>query len=142
MPRRPKTNRVPCTRAGGEWTDAAFWGFLRSLLRAGTRKWPPIVRHAKLRCRRPYTGPNKRQRWEYQCAECGQWFKDEVKDKSQRLHVDHVIPAGSLRSLADLPGFVERLFCESDNLRVLCTPCHKIKTDSENTGRKLENETG
>ena len=31
--RRPKTDRVPRTRAGGTWTEAGFWGFLRSGVR-------------------------------------------------------------------------------------------------------------
>jgi 5-methylcytosine-specific restriction endonuclease McrA len=45
--------------------------------------------------------------------------------------VDHIIGAGSLNCAADLPGFVERLFCEQDNLQVLCTECHDKKTKLE-----------
>jgi len=41
------------------------------------------------------------------------------------------VPAGTLTCAQDLPGFVERLFCEVDNLQVLCEACHNIKTQAE-----------
>jgi 5-methylcytosine-specific restriction endonuclease McrA len=50
-----------------------------------------------------------------------------------KINVDHRIPAGTLRCADDLPGFVERLFCEVDNLQVLCTTCHDRKTQNEKT---------
>ena len=126
--RRPKKKRTDGTRAGGEWTEAAFWGFLRSGFRDMSRRWPPIVRLALQRARRPYKGPNKRQKWEYGCAFCGGWFKgDEVK-------VDHIQPTGSLKSWDDVRGFLERLFCEVDGLRVLCEPCHATRTDNDRRG--------
>ena len=46
-------------------------------------------------------------------------------------NVDHIHPAGSLNTAEDLPGFVERLFCEQDNLQVLCTACNDKKTLKE-----------
>jgi Zn finger protein HypA/HybF involved in hydrogenase expression len=80
--------------------------------------------------RRPYKGPNKRQKFEYQCNTCKRWFPDK------KINVDHIIPAGSLQSAGDLPGFVERLFCEKDNLQVLCSSCHDKKTKIEKDGKK------
>ena len=59
-----------------------------------------------------------RQKWEYQCAACCEWFK------GTEIHVDHIVPCGTLKSFADLPTFAERLFCEADGLRVLCHECH------------------
>ena len=108
---------IPRPRASGQWTEARFWGFLRSALRLASRKWPP--RAAALRAsRRPYTGPNKRQKYEHRCAMCGGWFMG--KD----VEVDHVLPCGQLKAYEDLPEFVRRLFCEEDGLRVLCKRCH------------------
>ena len=75
--------------------------------------------------RRAYKGPLKRQKFEYQCNECKQWYPEK------NINVDHIIPAGTLRCSNDLPGFVERLFCESDNLQVLCSACHDKKTKDE-----------
>lgn len=117
--RRPKTNRVDRTRAGGEWTEAAFWSFVRSGLRGMSRRWPPIVRQALHAARRPLVPKRGNQKWEYCCALCGEWFKyDDVK-------VDHITPVGSLRSFGDVEGFVRRLFCEVDGLRVVCVVCHE-----------------
>jgi len=52
----------------------------------------------------------------------------------KNVNVDHICPAGSLNSAQDLPGFVERLFCEIDNLQVLCEKCHNVKTQNDKNG--------
>ena len=117
--RRPLTTRVPRTRAGGEWTEASWWSFLRGGLRQLSRRWPPIARLVMRSNRRAYVGPNKRQKWEYLCAACGHWYS------GKEIHVDHIVPCGSLSSLDDVRGFVERLFCEPDGLRILCEECHE-----------------
>lgn len=44
--------------------------------------------------------------------------------------LDHINPCGRLASFNDLSGFAERLFCEADQLRVLCKPCHKEITNA------------
>ena len=124
--RRAKTNRVPRTRAGNTWTEAAFWGFLRSGLRRMSLRWPPR-KQAELAARRPYDGPNKRQKWEYQCAQCGDWYM------GKEIEVDHIVPCGTLKTFDDLPGFCERLFCEEDKFQVLCkVKCHGGKTQKRN----------
>ena len=123
--RRPKTDRVPRTRAGGEWTEAAFWGFIRSALRGASRRWPPIVRQAIQAARRPLAVKRGNQKWEYLCSIC------QTYHKGTNVAVDHIIPAGSLRSFADLPGFCERLFCEADQLRVVCDRCHGELTNKQ-----------
>lgn len=111
-------------RCAGTMTESAFWSFIRSALRQKSRWWKPISL-AKTKARRTYKGPNKRQRYEYQCNECKLWFPDK------HVNVDHIVPAGSLMKADDLPGFVERLFCEVDALQVLCTTCHDKKTKLE-----------
>ena len=110
--------RVPRTRASNTMTEAGFWTFIRSNLRLATLKWKP-KRDAKLAARREYKGPNKRQKWEFQCAMCEEWFLD------RETQVDHIIPAGSCKSFADMEGFIERLFCEVDGFQVLCKNCHQ-----------------
>jgi 5-methylcytosine-specific restriction endonuclease McrA len=108
-------------------TEAAFWSYIRSTLRNKTRYWPPI-KQVKLDARRAYKGPNKRQKFEYQCNYCKKWFAEKL------INVDHIVGAGSLNCYGDLPGFVERLFCEVDNLQVLCEACHDKKTKQERYG--------
>ena len=116
--------RVVKTRNAATMTESQFWSFIRSALRQKSRWWKPILQ-CKHKARRTYKGPNKRQKFEYQCAFCENWFPEK------HINVDHVRPAGSLNSAIDLPGFVERLFCEQDNLQVLCSNCHDEKTKLE-----------
>lgn len=126
--RTVRKSKVVKTRNSGTMTESAFWSFIRSGLRQKSRFWKPILQ-AKMDARRPYKGPNKRQKFEYLCKACGGWFPDK------NINVDHICPAGSLNCAQDLPGFVERLFCETDNLQVLCSECHNEKTKSEKNGK-------
>jgi 5-methylcytosine-specific restriction endonuclease McrA len=125
--KRATKQKVPRTRNAGTMTESAFWSFIRSALRQKSRWWKPITQ-CKLSSRRPYKGPLKRQKFEYQCNKCKKWFPEK------KINVDHIHPASSLNCSADLPGFVERLFCEVNNLQVLCTHCHDIKTKNERNG--------
>jgi hypothetical protein len=122
--RAPKKPRTPKIRNAGTMTESAFWSYIRSALRQKSRFWKPITK-AKMEARRPYRGPNKRQKFEYLCFICNKYYPQK------HINVDHVVPAGSLNSAQDLPGFVERLFCEENNLQVLCTTCHDRKTKED-----------
>jgi hypothetical protein len=110
---------IPKPFNSGRWSRARFFSFIRSALRLASRKWPPRI-DAKVAARRhiKVPGRSKRQKWEYQCSCCLGWYADK------EVEVDHIVPAGRLASYDDLPGFVERLFCEADRLRVLCRRCH------------------
>jgi len=127
--RKPRANAAPKTRNNGTMTESAFWSFIRSGLRQKSRWWKPITQ-CKLNAKRTYKGPNKRQKFEYQCNSCKKWFAEK------NINVDHIDPAGSLNCANDLPGFVERLFCETDNLQVLCSTCHNKKTVDEKKATK------
>jgi 5-methylcytosine-specific restriction endonuclease McrA len=112
-------------RNNGTMSEAAFWGMIRATLRNKSRFWKPsaqCVQNAK----RKYVGPNKKQKFEYQCNSCKKYFK------RQDVNVDHIIPVGTLKSAQDLPGFVERLFCEVKGLQLLCKKCHDAKTKKDN----------
>ena len=113
-----RKQRVERTRAGGEWTEARFFQFLRSALRLASRRWPPIARHALEDSRRKYIGPNKRQQWEYQCSSCSEYWK------RTEVQVDHIVPCGQLKSFDDIQGFTQRLFVEKEGLQIVCKTCH------------------
>ena len=115
---------VPKIRNANSMTESAFWSFIRSALRQKSRWWKPITL-VKQKAKRVYRGPLKRQKFEYLCNGCKQYFPEKI------VNVDHIIPVGSLTCKEDLPGFVERLFCEVDNLQVLCSTCHDLKTKNE-----------
>lgn len=123
--------RTPPFPAYEAWSQARFWTFVRSGLRSKAMRWPPIYECLNA-AKRPYVGPNKRQKFEYQCNVCKQWFiKTEVS-------VDHIVPTGTLKSFDDLPAFVEKLFCGVDGLQTICTSCHTAKTQREREARKGE----
>lgn len=125
--KKAKRQLVPRTHAGGTWTKAKYFAFIRSALRQAATRYP-VKFQVKEANRRTVTG--KRWRYEYQCVECTKWFKDK------EVQVDHIEPAGSLKEYTDLPAFAERLFCEPDGLQVMCKPCHQTKTNAEREERK------
>lgn len=112
----------PRTHAGSTWTKARYFQFIRSALRRATISYP-VTQQVKKAARRSVKG--QRHKFEYPCAHCKKWYQG--KDCA----VDHIVPAGKLNSYADLPGFVKRLFCEPEDMQILCTGCHLIKTNKE-----------
>ena len=113
----PRKSRVPLTRADGTWSECRFWGFLRSGLRKMSQRWKPIYT-ALHRQRRKSQSDNPRLKWEFCCEQCLKWYP------RKEVAVDHIEDCGSLKSFDDVAGFMERLFCEADKLRVLCKDCH------------------
>lgn len=113
--RIPRAKRTPPCVVYDTWTEARFWAFIRSGLRAKWVRWPP--RYEALRnARRAVKG--QRHKWEHKCAKCKKWYKQ--KD----VQVDHITPVGTLKRYADLDGFVRRLFVPASALRILCKSCH------------------
>lgn len=109
---------------GGQWTRARYFQFLRSALRTASMKWNPIWQCLKLAEYGVRVNPKtKRKAMHFTCSGCESSFP------RKEVQVDHIIPAGSLTCHEDLPGFVERLFCEVDGLRVLCIDCHLARKD-------------
>jgi 5-methylcytosine-specific restriction endonuclease McrA len=126
--RKTAKKKVDKPRNAGTMSESAFWSFIRSGLRQKSRFWKPITQ-CKMAARRAYKGPLKRQKFEYLCNVCNNWFPEK------KINIDHIKPAGSLRCAQDLPGFVERLFCEIENLQCICSTCHNVKTQNEKNGR-------
>jgi 5-methylcytosine-specific restriction endonuclease McrA len=58
----------------------------------------------------------------YRCAECS------THTRRKDIHVDHIIAIGRFTTF-DL--YIERLFCDTSGLRVLCKTCHKVKTKTD-----------
>lgn len=130
MATRKKTGEL--TRCSGTMTEAQYLAWIRSALRSKWLRWQPRNDCLKA-ARRAYKGPNKLQKWEYQCAICKQWFL------AKEMEVDHYPEdAGSIRSVEDIGPFVGRLYCEISNLRALCKPDHKVYTLSQSKGISFE----
>lgn len=55
----------------------------------------------------------------YRCAGCGKIYR------RREIEVDHIVAVGKF---VDFDTYIEKLFCDSDKLAVLCKNCHKKKT--------------
>lgn len=100
-----------------------------SVLRAGSRRWPPKYQTLN----EAYVGQKinsktGREAKHYLCATCcGEFPSKDV----QVDHIDPVVPASGFISW---DSTIERLFCSKDNMQVLCSVCHKIKSKEERYG--------
>jgi hypothetical protein len=103
-------------RNAGTMTESAFWGMIRSTLRNKSRWWKPRTL-ALESVRRPYTGSNKRAKWEFKCSVCNKYYMQK------EMEVHHLQEVGTLKCANDLPQFVENLFTET-GWACLCKQCH------------------
>jgi len=119
-------------RNGGEWTDARFRSFVTSALRAASRRWPPKFKALK----EAFVGRKTNKKtgklaMHYKCAKCKKHFV------ATNVQVDHVLPVVDPKvGFVGWDSFIDRIFCEIENLQVLCKPCHKVKTEEEKAERK------
>ena len=119
-------------RNGGEWTDARFRSFVTSALRAASRRWPPKNKALK----EAFVGRKENKKtgklaMHYKCAKCKKHFV------AADVQVDHIHPVVDPKvGFIGWDSFIDRIFCEIENLQVLCKPCHKVKTEKEKAERK------
>lgn len=107
----------------GAWTKGRWNSFVTSILRSGSRRWPP--KYTTLNAAKTEKKINVktgRLAQHFLCAIC----KEEVVAKE--INIDHVVPIGTEKTWDE---FINGLFCEEDNLQAVCIPCHKIKTKQE-----------
>ena len=127
----------PKTRNGGQWTEARFNSFIKSLLRGGTRRWGP--KHEVKRAARVSRGI-------YLCNGCGQEGPATIKIDGKRVDnavVDHIAPIiNPDTGFISWDDTIQRMFCEADNLQVMCRSCHKEKSDDENRRAKERRARG
>ena len=117
-------------RNAGRWTEARYRSFVTSALRSAFRRWPPkfdVLKAAFVD--RRINQKSGRLASHYRCAAC------EGDFPQSNVQVDHVKP---ISDWSDWGEAIERLFCEADNLQVLCKPCHKKKSASERASTKAE----
>ena len=120
-----------------EWSYSKWKNFIISSLRAAMRRWPPkwkALNEAKVgKKKNRHTG---RMAEHYLCADCGDVFI------AREVQVDHITPVVNPEDgFVDWETYLDRMFCEADNLQVLCKACHKVKTNDERKKRKgLKND--
>lgn len=122
---RPSGELVKCD---GAWTQAKFNSFIKNNLRSASRKWAPIQR-----CRKRANI----SRGLYKCELCGNEVPPTVMDQEKRkrvknIFVDHIVPI-----IDPAVGFttwdecIDRMFCDSSNLQLVCKDCHSEKSKEE-----------
>jgi len=50
------------------------------------------------------------------------------------VEVDHITPVVGAGGFTTWDDYIENMFCDKDNLQVVCKPCHKIKSKQERGG--------
>lgn len=123
-------------RNGGEWTEARYFGFIKSALRSASQRWGPrneCIRRARV------------SRGRYKCECCGEIGPATLpplegnKKRRKNIIADHIHPVIPITGFDSWDETIERLFCEIDGYQAICWACHKIKTDEENQARKAHN---
>lgn len=113
-----------------------FMTYLRGCLR---KAWSnnPIKIKVLNKKRKQIKNPNPKGKkdfvWGFDCEMC---HKEFVIADGQ---VDHITPAGSLREISDIQGFVERLLCVTEeDLRLVCKGCNSALAMSDKSGLSFE----
>lgn len=115
-----------------DWTEGRVKSFITSVLRAGSRKWPPKYETLKEAYVETKTNTaTGRLAKHYKCNMCKCSFP------SKEVAVDHIKPVISPETgFTTWDSFITNLFCSKENLQVLCKSCHDNKTASEKIKRK------
>lgn len=118
----------------GEWTAARFNSFVKSALRSASQRWPPKYKALKK------ASVGKKINWKtarlaqhFKCASCNKEFPQK------EVQVDHIVPIiDPIKGFTSWDDVIKNMFCEEDNLQVLCKGCHQIKSTAEKAARKKE----
>lgn len=111
------------------------WNTKTKLTSSMRRLWrsSPMYREAYEHAKEEYVELSKHgkrmRRVRFLCALCG------LAGAREDMQCDHVEPAVELSGWKDWNSFVERLFCPSMDLRILCQACHDRVTDEQRAER-------
>ena len=103
--------------------------YILNILRKGTIAW-----HGRTDCLNKsrkrflvgeFKNGNPKYLFKYPCAKCEKWFV------RQEVDVDHIDEVGPYQG--DLHAYSKRLYCDQENLQILCKSCHKRKTSMYNS---------
>jgi ferredoxin len=114
------------TRCSGQWTEARYKSFIKSALRAASKRWAPIQQVLK----------ESSTRFGYfKCAICEQECPVSIILNGKRHKnkiADHIIPVvDPEKGFETWDKVIESMFCEKENLQAVCHACHKEKCGEE-----------
>jgi len=110
---------------GGKWTKSRYYNFIKNALRSASIKWPPRLQ---------IKNEAKRDKGRYKCA----GYKRRAHlvptkiERANNIFVDHIDPILSGKGFSSWDTLINDMFCEKDNLQLLCKECHNRKTKEEN----------
>lgn len=114
------------------WSEARIKGFIISVIRAGSRRWP--ARNEALKAAKTDKKLNvltNRIAQHYKCNACKKEFP------STQTQVDHIKPVvDPKKGFVDWNTYIDRMFVPVEGYQVLCKKCHSIKTKKETNVRK------
>lgn len=109
------------------WTEGRKKSFIVSTLRQGSRRWPP--KYETLNEAKTEKKVNKktgRVAQHFRCAGCLQEYP------AKEMQVDHIEPVvDPTTGFTTWDSYIDRMFCDKDNLQALCKNCHHEKTKLE-----------
>lgn len=114
-----------------EWTKARWHSFVVSILRSGTRRYPPkyeCLNEAKTE--KKINAKSGRLAQHFKCNGCKKDFP------ATDVQVDHIEPIVGRKGFTTWDDFINNMFCGKDNLQVLCLTCHHTKTQQERKGKE------
>ena len=125
---------------GGKWTTARFNSFIKSALRGASMRWPP--RNEVRKAARTERGKYRCAGWRRKSHIVPASLPPEGKNKRRinNVSIDHLHPVVEPGKEFSWDAVIKNLFCEADQLQVLCHECHKSKTQEERERRKHEKE--
>lgn len=104
---------------------------IKGALRRVVRYHPQNIECLNNSIHKTITGPRGGRMFE--CSKCRNAF---IQKEIQVDHIEPVIPVDKKTEDLDWNTVIDRMFCGSDNLQVLCKPCHKEKSTKERVSRK------
>jgi 5-methylcytosine-specific restriction endonuclease McrA len=108
--------------------------FLIPKLRRASRFW-----RAKNECRNKakvtiedgkFKNGNIRYKTKFKCNICHQLFD------AHETNVDHINPVVGIEGFTNWDDYINNMFCEVENMQLLCHSCHDAKTSIEVENRK------
>lgn len=100
-----------------------------SAMRRAFRRYPAYKQcldNAKTEYFIPSKHGKQLRRVSFTCSKC------QIKNSRKLVDVDHTDPVvDPLVGFVDYNTYAKRLFCELDNLAILCKTCHKAKSKQE-----------
>ena len=133
-------NKKPWLHKGSPWkSEASYWSWLRGQIRRIWSKYPIATNFKNSMCRKA----TKADKLKYslhpstkligQCQQCKRWYA------KSKLQIDHITPSEGCTSYETAHSFLDHnTMVGPEDLQLLCTECHKIKSHADNKGLSIE----